>query len=108
MLDEKFQTAVNHWMQVVQSWINTNYAANYSHLTPPVITMSVGCRYVKIVREDTGRSTSKSVFAFIDKTNGDILKPSSWAAPAKHARGNLFDTMGGLGQVDADGVHYLR
>jgi len=35
--------------------------------------------------------SQRIVWAFIDKTNGDILKPASFNAPAKHARGNIFD-----------------
>jgi hypothetical protein len=30
------------------------------------------------------------------ETNGDILRPATWNAPAKHARGNLFDNFGGM------------
>ena len=33
---------------------------------------------------------SKSAFAFVDALNGDVLKAASWAAPAPHARANIF------------------
>ena len=48
---------------------------------------TVGKRYVKLSRE----SPQVSVHAFIDLTNGDILMPATWKAPAKHARGNVTD-----------------
>ena len=53
-----------------------------------------GRRYDKIVCEDVGEKMEKSrkVWAFIDKTNGNILKPSGWSAPAKHARGNIYES----------------
>ena len=65
-----------------------------------------GRRYIKIVAHISIHSSS--VFAFIDKTNGDILKPATWKAPAKHARGNLFDASSGLGGVGAYGIAYLN
>lgn len=47
-----------------------------------------GQRYVRIIR---ACPPLRSVYAFVDKTNGDILLPASWKAPAKHARGNVCD-----------------
>jgi hypothetical protein len=61
-----------------------------------------GKRYFKIVEKDGG------VFAFIDKNNGDVLKPASWSAPAKHARGNIFAPDGGINCVGKYGIAYLR
>jgi DNA-binding CsgD family transcriptional regulator len=34
-------------------------------------------------------SACRSAYCFIDKSNGDILKASSWSQPAKGARGNV-------------------
>ena len=56
------------------------------------LTINNGRRYDKIVSSDIGTTSNQSrVYAFIDKTNGDILKPATWKAPAKHARGNIYD-----------------
>lgn len=61
------------------------------------ISLVRGQRYAKLVKsrpevnsagEIVGYHNS-SAFAFIDLTNGDIFKPASWKAPAKHARGNI-------------------
>jgi len=32
-----------------------------------------------------------SVYCFVDIATGDILKAAGWSAPAKGARGNIFD-----------------
>lgn len=61
-----------------------------------------GKRYIKVCLEGSG------VYAFIDKTNGDIFKPASWSAPAKHARGNIFAEDNGMGCCGPYGVAYLR
>ena len=47
-------------------------------------TIARGRKYAKIVN-------GGSVYCFVDRTNGDILKAASWKAPAKHARGNIYD-----------------
>jgi hypothetical protein len=40
--------------------------------------------------------------------NGDVLKAASWRAPAKHARGNIFDEYDGLRNMNEYGPAYLR
>ncbi len=72
--------------------------------------MEPGKRYIKIVRR-TGFgeeiNPSGSAYAFLDSTTGDILMAASWKAPAKHARGNLFDG-NPLKCVGPHGIAYLR
>ena len=46
-----------------------------------------GRKYHKLIME-TGAG-SRSVHAFIDKKTGDVYKPASFKAPAKHVRFNL-------------------
>lgn len=78
--------------------------------TPPHpvrIEASTGKRYVKLIRVDD-RCNDRSVYAFVDTTNGDVLMPASWRAPAKHARGNIFNEDNGLGCVGPYGIAYLR
>ena len=54
-----------------------------------------GKRYYKIVQQEFetwekskyyGQYRDGSVHAFVDKETGDVYKPASWAAPAKHVR----------------------
>jgi len=60
-----------------------------------------GRRYVKVI-------VGTSVYAFLDKTNGNVLKPASWKSPAKHARGNIFKADSGLNCCGPYSVAYLR
>ena len=77
-------------------------AENYPRLDPEPIRYEDGSRYIRIFR-------GSSAEAFIDKTNGDVLKAATWRAPAKHSRGNIFDAHNGLGTYhDHTGPAYLR
>ena len=57
--------------------------------------VKTGKRYYKIVQQEFetwekskyyGQYRDGSVHAFVDKETGDVYKPASWAAPAKHVR----------------------
>lgn len=71
----------------------------------PTLCRIDGKRYIKIVHIVEG---SRSAWAFIDKETGDVLKPASWRAPAKHARGNIFDEWNGMRFMTVFGPAYLR
>ena len=69
--------------------------------------MDAGRRYVRIVTTSDGGNGQRSVYCFVDITNGDILKSASWKAPAKHARGSIFTPDNGSKAVTPHGAHYL-
>ena len=56
-----------------------------------------GKKYLKIIQQDfdtyndINEYREGSVHAFIDKQTGQIYKPASWRAPAKHVRYDLRD-----------------
>ena len=60
--------------------------------------VKTGKRYYKIVQQEFetweksknyGKYADGSVHAFVDKKTGQVFKPASWAAPAKHVRYDL-------------------
>ena len=84
--DKKFDEFLEGCQKIVDEGMR-----NYSF--GKKLTVHKGRKYDKIVSSDVGHTSSKqsSVWAFVDKTNGDILKPATWSKPAKHNRGNIFD-----------------
>lgn len=96
------------WLEGAQEIINTDYAKNFPTLTAPALEMSDGRRYIRVDRIDGNGRGSRSIHVFIDKKTGDILKAASYKAPAKHARGNLFDASWGLQEMTPYGASYLR
>lgn len=73
------------------------------------VRIEFGRRYAKLVTVDmcNGRLVSKSVYCFVDMTNGDILKAASLYAPAKHSRGNVLKA-DRMKSMTAYGAIYLR
>ena len=60
--------------------------------------VKTGKKYYKIVQQEFetwegskyyGQYRDASVHAFVDKKTGQVYKPASWAAPAKHVRYDL-------------------
>lgn|SRR4030065_2583453 len=102
----KFGNALKTFVDGVQAIVRNNIETNFPSLPVPVITIEKGKRYIRIVRNERGQG--RSVHCFIDTTNGDVLKAAGWKAPAKHARGNIFNPDNGLGSVGPYGGNYLR
>ena len=79
-----------------------------------------GKKYLKVVREefDTFQGRNKwrdtTVHAFIDRETGEVYKPASWKAPAKHVRFNFCNKQDLLFLTDprcvgwAGGYLYMR
>jgi hypothetical protein len=71
-----------------------------------------GQKYFKVFKSEkteTGAEQHRAIVAFIDKTTGDIFKPASFMAPAKHSRGNINSEHDGMEAINEMGfVHYLR
>lgn len=59
----------------------------------------------EVNRDDLQRT---QIHSFIDKLTGDVLKPATWRAPTKNARGNIFDDSNGLARVNHYGPEYLK
>jgi hypothetical protein len=67
------------------------------------LVVEKGRKYHKIVCTDV---SSRSVFGFVDVESGDILKAATWKAPAKGARGNLYQPETWASAVTPYGMAY--
>lgn len=111
-IDQEFKD----WLKVSQEKVDTYYEQmGYLPLQKKELKVAGGRRYIKVsavslMQNQSGKYVinGESAWAFIDTTNGDILKPASWKAPAKHARGNIWDEHKGQGSVTYYGPVYLR
>ena len=77
--------------QRIEDMINANYIESGMKLRTKIEVM-VGTKNARIVRAEPGRSC----YCFVSMENGDVLMSAGWKAPAKHARGNIFDEFKGM------------
>lgn len=89
------------WFAEVQKRSAAYMKARFAILPVPKFTTNDGKRYIRVFRDN-------SAYAFIDKTNGDVLMPASWRAPAKHPRGNVWNEDHGLNCTGPYGIAYLN
>jgi len=72
----------------------------------------------KYTLHDDEKESNCGVFCFLVAQNntsvsmgsvlkGDILKPATYKAPAKYARGNIYDIHQGMDRMKWTGPHYL-
>ena len=64
-----------------------NFKQQHPNSEPYKFYIESGRKYHKIVMETNGQN--RSVHAFVDKKTGEVYKPASFKAPAKHVRFNL-------------------
>ena len=91
----------------VNEKIRDYYKQYLSNLTPEYITVDVGRKFIRLW-------AGTRCWGFISRVDGDhkgapikkgdLLKPATWKAPAKHARGNISD---GTAKWSYIGVVYL-
>jgi hypothetical protein len=96
------------------------FAARFGAIIAPI---APGSKFVRIMSTETPLSPTEkakqSIYAFVAMVDsetkslgtvkaGDVMKPATWKAPAKHARGNIFDAANGLGTCNSYGPGYLQ
>ena len=90
------QTRLANFRTLLQAAVDRYYNTNFKNLDPFQISFGGGKKYLKVIKTDN----QTSVWGFIALVDvpakgviaGDILKASSWKAPALNgARGSIFD-----------------
>lgn len=81
------ETKIKNYVEELQQAKNDLFNRLGYRFAPDIYTYTESPKYYKIWTGRNGRQDC--IFAFIDKTTGDIFKPAGTKAPAKGARGNL-------------------
>ena len=119
----EFNIALQNWLdavktQILDKQVNADWQKNHGVGDYYTLTTEDGQKFIRIVSVSPG---SRSAWAFVAMADGetkglgkwkqgDIFKPASWKIPARHARGNIFDTSNGAtcNITQWTGPNYLR
>ena len=72
------------WTEQLVAYLQADYDRQYTHNANPCkFSVKTGRKYHKIVNRNA------EVHAFVDKQTGQVFKPASYKAPAKHVRYDL-------------------
>jgi hypothetical protein len=104
----KTNKVVEKFVQEVDNKICEYYDAKFPSLSHPMIKVELGNKFIKILCDT-------SCWGFISRIDGDLkgspikkgdlLKPASYKAPARHARGNIID---GTAKWGVYGPEYIK
>jgi len=105
-MEETFKISLDNWLKAVDKEVlfpnhNDQWIAKHGH-PYTVLEAEDGLKFIRIVSKRGDGGPGRSAWAFVAKEDGsnkqlgswkkgDIFKSASWKAPAKHARGNIFD-----------------
>ncbi len=111
-----FETALEGFRAASEEVLRAHFDENEFTFAVPHIEIGErrGSVYAKLWRTEsdpeTGekRNYSTLIHAFVKIETGEIFKPSSTKAPAKHARGNIYEDAGRACLTDAGHVAYMR
>ena len=78
---------IREWTLMLCDVLEDNFKRRYLKADPYKFSIQSGRKYYKILKTDSGEGAS--VHAFVDKKTGEVYKPASWKAPAKHVRFDL-------------------
>lgn len=102
-VDSKFNDAFSKFMEGARAIVDEEYKDS-PDFAKPILIYTDGKKYVRVL----SKATQTMAFCFIDKTNGDVLKPATGKTVVPGARGNIFDNKGGLGWVTPWGMELKR
>ena len=110
---EEIDYAFETFVEGIQNKLNEHYAQHLKNLTPPSVIVRGGSKYWKVVTGAlNGDGYCYSVFGFVRKEDGAILKPASWRAPfvkgPSAVRGYVTDSTNGMGSVTPYGIVYAK
>lgn len=109
-MENDFATALENFRTVSEEILRAHFDRSGFTFATPGVEIGTGRKYIKVWRTETrdGTTTRNSIHAFVEVATGDIFKPASCKAPAKHPRGNVYDD-GGRASMNAHGfVNYMR
>ena len=99
----EIEFGLEQFIEKVNELVNEYYKNNFSNLEPETVSLAGGRTYWKLVKNTT-------VYGFVRKSDGAILKAASWRAPyikgKNYVRGYVTDSDFGAHAATPYGIKY--
>lgn len=103
-MNKSFDEALANFLEVAQGKVNERFKGYFTQ--SGTISTEEGQKYIRVV---ISSGPSRSVFCFVNKATGDVLKAAGWATPEKkNVRSNIFDEDCGGSGITGYGAVYIR
>ena len=101
-----YSTALSNFLSALTARELVHNKTDFPTLTPAVFSVNPGRVFDKIV---TTRHGQRSVYAFVRRSDGAIVKAATWKAPEpkKRERGNIYND-NPLAGTGVYGVNYIN
>lgn len=108
MTEQNFETALNDFLKAAQEMIVKDHTRQgFTAFGSAVLSIDPkGQKYIRIV--STRHGDQRSVYCFVEKETGNVLKAAGWKTPAKGIRSNIYAEDHGLSGVTAYGAIYHK
>ena len=89
---EEVEVELPRWLDRLNEFVGSHMRKNFPNVSFHDFTVGTGRKYARIIRNTNSGPLGQSVFCFVRLSDGAILKPASWKAPAlNYVRGYIFD-----------------
>lgn len=103
-----FEARLRTFIEGSQKIIDEDHERHGHQWTPDQLTVERCPRAARLRVVSVDEDGVRTCWCFIDLKNGDVLFPASWKGPAKHPRGNIFDSSNGLSRITPHGPKSLK
>lgn len=101
--------ALVNFVDKVKDATNKHFTENFNNNWLSDVSIESGRKYARVyIMSGIDSIDNKRIFAFVDVNTGDIFKPATWRAPAKHARGNVLSDENGMEAVSVGGSPHIK
>lgn len=104
----KTNPILHNFLNKVNLEIKEHHLKFFLNLQPEYLQFDLGSKYIRIWKGSSCWgfiSRSNGMYKGVPVNQGDLLKPATFKAPAKHSRGNIID---GTADYTIYGPNYLK
>ena len=113
-MEADFTAALEAFRKTAEEIIRAHFADHgYTFAVPNIEIAKGGRKFIKLLNTESSPETGENqgqtfVHSFVEVATGDIFKPASFKAPAKHARGSIYRNNGRDSMTERAHIRSLR